>query len=169
MASNGQNYKMGDDALTGNGKPIDLDIEGDNYNAETYDQGHGEEDVGQTDDVPKKPSQSGYYKEDNLQVWKDSPHSHYMTHQFQRIIPRVGDRSPLPLGTTGVEDTLTKPPGRSDEESQEGKSRRGRVTQRRQTQENIGMFRDRHYASTHPIRKDRKGPTTKLRVVCQKK
>ncbi|KAL7180726.1 hypothetical protein ACSBR1_039732 [Camellia fascicularis] len=71
MASNGQKEKMGDDALARNGKPTDLDIERDNHNAETYDQGHGEEDVGQTDDVPKKPSQSGYYKEDNLQVWKD--------------------------------------------------------------------------------------------------
>ncbi|KAL7263887.1 hypothetical protein ACSBR1_001940 [Camellia fascicularis] len=71
MATNGQKEKIGDDALAGNGKPTDLDIEGDNHNAETYDQGHGEEDVSQTDDVPKKPSQSGYHKEDNLQVWKD--------------------------------------------------------------------------------------------------
>ncbi|KAL7249434.1 hypothetical protein ACSBR1_011595 [Camellia fascicularis] len=57
MASNGQKEKMGDDALAGNGKPTDLDIEGDNHNAETYDQDHGEEDVAQTDDVPKKPNQ----------------------------------------------------------------------------------------------------------------
>ncbi|KAL7234169.1 hypothetical protein ACSBR1_017709 [Camellia fascicularis] len=71
MTTNGQKEKIGDDALAGNGKPTDLNIEGDNHNAETYDHDHGEEDVGQTDDIPKKPSQSAYYKEDNLQVWKD--------------------------------------------------------------------------------------------------
>ncbi|KAL7254918.1 hypothetical protein ACSBR1_009135 [Camellia fascicularis] len=71
MASNGQKEKIGDNTLVGSGKPIDLDIEGDNHNAETYDQGHGDKDVGQTDDGPKKPDQTRYYKEDDFQVWKD--------------------------------------------------------------------------------------------------
>ncbi|KAL7167258.1 hypothetical protein ACSBR2_037843 [Camellia fascicularis] len=71
MTSNGQKEKIGDNTLVGSGKPIDLDIEGDNHNAETYDQGHGDKDVGQTDDGPKKPDQTRYYKEDDFQVWKD--------------------------------------------------------------------------------------------------
>ncbi|KAL7240234.1 hypothetical protein ACSBR2_005992 [Camellia fascicularis] len=71
MASDRQKEKIGDDALTGSGKPINLDIEGDNHNTKTYDQGHGDKDVGQTDDIPKKPDQTRYYKEDDLQVWKD--------------------------------------------------------------------------------------------------
>ncbi|KAL7228075.1 hypothetical protein ACSBR2_006908 [Camellia fascicularis] len=66
MASNGQKEKIGDDTLAGSGKPFDLDIEGDNHNAETHDQGQRERDVGQTDDVPKKPDQGRYYKEDDL-------------------------------------------------------------------------------------------------------
>ncbi|KAL7168066.1 hypothetical protein ACSBR2_038497 [Camellia fascicularis] len=66
MASNGQKEKIGDDTLAGSGKPIDLDIERDNHNAETYDQGQREKDVGQTNDVPKNTDQGRYYKEDNL-------------------------------------------------------------------------------------------------------
>ncbi|KAL7255359.1 hypothetical protein ACSBR1_009502 [Camellia fascicularis] len=67
MASNGQKEKMGDDALTGSDAPIDLDIEGDNHNTETYEQGQKERNVGQTGDASRKPDQSRYYKEDDLQ------------------------------------------------------------------------------------------------------
>ncbi|KAL7191965.1 hypothetical protein ACSBR2_023938 [Camellia fascicularis] len=66
MASNGQKEKIGDDALSGNDAPIDLDIEGDNHNTETYEQGQKEKNVGQTGDAPRKPDQGRYYKEDDL-------------------------------------------------------------------------------------------------------
>ena len=46
MASNGQKEKIGDDTPAGSGRPIDLDMEGDNHNAETRDQGHREKYVG---------------------------------------------------------------------------------------------------------------------------
>ncbi|KAL7166500.1 hypothetical protein ACSBR2_037217 [Camellia fascicularis] len=68
MASDGQKDKMGNDTPAGSGRPIDLDIEGDNRNTETRDQNHGAKDVGQTGDVLKKPNQSGYYNEDDLQI-----------------------------------------------------------------------------------------------------
>ncbi|KAL7205106.1 hypothetical protein ACSBR2_018096 [Camellia fascicularis] len=68
MASTGQQEKIGDDAPAGSRRPIDLDTEGDNHNAETRDQGQGKKDVGQTDDTPKKPDQNKYYNEDNLQI-----------------------------------------------------------------------------------------------------
>ncbi|KAL7216215.1 hypothetical protein ACSBR1_028209 [Camellia fascicularis] len=71
MASNGQKEKIGDDALTGSDAPIDLDIEGDNHNTKTNEQGQKERNVGQTGDTTRKPDQSRYYKEDDLQVWKD--------------------------------------------------------------------------------------------------
>ncbi|KAL7214239.1 hypothetical protein ACSBR1_026618 [Camellia fascicularis] len=71
MASNGQKEKVGDDTLTGNDAPIDLDIEGDNHNTETYEQGQGERNIGQTGDATRKPDQGRYYNEDDLQVWKD--------------------------------------------------------------------------------------------------
>ncbi|KAL7180401.1 hypothetical protein ACSBR1_043574 [Camellia fascicularis] len=71
MASDGQKEKIGDDTPAGSGRPIDLDIEGDNRNTETRDQNHRVKDVGQEDNVPKKTDQSRYYSEDNLQVWKD--------------------------------------------------------------------------------------------------
>ncbi|KAL7183695.1 hypothetical protein ACSBR2_025973 [Camellia fascicularis] len=71
MASNGQKEKIGDDALTGSDAPIDLDIEGDNHNTGTYEQGQKERNVGQTGDATRKPDQGRYYKEDDLQVWKD--------------------------------------------------------------------------------------------------
>ncbi|KAL7164915.1 hypothetical protein ACSBR2_040749 [Camellia fascicularis] len=71
MASNGQKEKIGDDALTGNGRPIDPDVEGNNHNEETRDQNHGEKDISQTGDTPKNADQGRYYNEDNLQVWKD--------------------------------------------------------------------------------------------------
>ncbi|KAL7182013.1 hypothetical protein ACSBR1_040849 [Camellia fascicularis] len=66
MASNGQQEKIGDDTPAGSGRPIDLDTEGDNHNAETRDQGQRKKDVGQIDDIPKKPDQNRYYNEDNL-------------------------------------------------------------------------------------------------------
>ncbi|KAL7187806.1 hypothetical protein ACSBR1_037792 [Camellia fascicularis] len=71
MASDGQKDKMGNDTPAGSGRPIDLDIKGDNCNTKTRDQNHGAKDVGQTGDVPKKPNRSGYYNEDELQVWRD--------------------------------------------------------------------------------------------------
>ncbi|KAL7195505.1 hypothetical protein ACSBR1_035685 [Camellia fascicularis] len=71
MASNGQKEKIGDNAPTGSDRPINLDVEGDNHNAETRDQGHGGKDVGQEGDTSKKTDQSRYYNEDNLQVWRD--------------------------------------------------------------------------------------------------
>ncbi|KAL7262102.1 hypothetical protein ACSBR1_000478 [Camellia fascicularis] len=71
MASNGQKEKIGDDALTGNGRPIDPDIEGNNHNEETHYQNHRKKDIGQTGDIPKNVDQGRYYNEDNLQVWKD--------------------------------------------------------------------------------------------------
>ena len=71
MASNEQKEKIGDDTPAGSGRPIDLDVTGDEYNAETRDQNHGVKDVGQTSDAPKKPDRSGYYNENDLQAWKD--------------------------------------------------------------------------------------------------
>ncbi|KAL7211175.1 hypothetical protein ACSBR2_014120 [Camellia fascicularis] len=44
MANDGQRQKVGDNTLTGSGKPIDLDIEGDNCNEETRDKNHGGKD-----------------------------------------------------------------------------------------------------------------------------
>ena len=37
----------------------------------TRDQSHGVKDTGQEGDAPKKTDRSGYYNEDDLQVWKD--------------------------------------------------------------------------------------------------
>ncbi|KAL7254203.1 hypothetical protein ACSBR1_008578 [Camellia fascicularis] len=71
MASDGQKDKMGNDTPAGSGRPIDLEVEGDNCNTETRDQNHGAKDVGQAGDVLKKLDQSGYYNEDDLQVWRD--------------------------------------------------------------------------------------------------
>ncbi|KAL7164006.1 hypothetical protein ACSBR2_040004 [Camellia fascicularis] len=71
MANDGQKEKIGDDTFIGSGKPVDLDIEEDNCNEETRDQNHGGKDVGQEGNVPKKTDQSGYYNEDDFQVWKD--------------------------------------------------------------------------------------------------
>ncbi|GMQ08167.1 hypothetical protein CsSME_00052019 [Camellia sinensis var. sinensis] len=61
MASNGQKEKIGDDTPAGSRRPIDLDVERDECNAETRDQNHGVKDVGQTGNAPKKPDRSGYY------------------------------------------------------------------------------------------------------------
>ena len=71
MANDGQKEKVGDDTPTESGKHIDLDIEEDNCNEETHDKNHGGKDVGQESGVPKKSDRSGYYKEDDLKVWKD--------------------------------------------------------------------------------------------------
>ncbi|KAF5945642.1 hypothetical protein HYC85_015870 [Camellia sinensis] len=48
-----------------------LDDEDDNCNTETRDQSHGVKDAGQKGDAPKTTDRSGYYNEDDLQVWKD--------------------------------------------------------------------------------------------------
>ena len=56
MASNGQKEKIRDDTPAGSGRPIDLDVTGDEYNAETRDQNTGVKDVGQTNN----PDRSGY-------------------------------------------------------------------------------------------------------------
>ncbi|GMP36921.1 hypothetical protein CsSME_00008857 [Camellia sinensis var. sinensis] len=71
MASNGQQETIGDDTPAGSGKPIDLDIEGDNHNTEARDQGHRENDVIPEGDTSKRTNQGKYYNEDNLQVWRD--------------------------------------------------------------------------------------------------
>ncbi|KAL7191538.1 hypothetical protein ACSBR2_023589 [Camellia fascicularis] len=71
MASTGQKDKIGNDTPTGSERPIDLDVEEDNCNEETRDKNHGGKNVGQEDDIPKKSDRSGYYNEDDLQVWKD--------------------------------------------------------------------------------------------------
>ncbi|GMP37159.1 hypothetical protein CsSME_00008973 [Camellia sinensis var. sinensis] len=66
MARDGQKEKTGDDTPAGSGRPIDLDVEGDNCNTETHDQNRSRKDVGQDDSVQKKPEQSKYYNEDDL-------------------------------------------------------------------------------------------------------
>ncbi|KAL7231857.1 hypothetical protein ACSBR2_009978 [Camellia fascicularis] len=71
MANNGQKEKIGDDTPTGSGKFVDLDVEEDNCNKETHDKNHGGKDVGQEGDIPKKMDRSGYYNEDDLQVWRE--------------------------------------------------------------------------------------------------
>ncbi|THG11328.1 hypothetical protein TEA_004291 [Camellia sinensis var. sinensis] len=71
MANDGQKEKDGDDTPTESGKHIDLDVEEDNYNKETLDKNHEGKDVGQEGGVLNKSDRSGYYNEDNLQVWKD--------------------------------------------------------------------------------------------------
>ncbi|KAF5944105.1 hypothetical protein HYC85_018182 [Camellia sinensis] len=71
MANNEQKEKVGDDTPIGSGKPIDLDVEEDNCNKETQDKNRGEKDVSQEGDTSKKSDQSGYYNEDDLQVWKE--------------------------------------------------------------------------------------------------
>ena len=71
MASNGQKENIGGDTPAGSGRPIDLDVEGDNHNTETRDQSHGVKDARQKGDAPKTTDRSGYYNEDDLQVWKD--------------------------------------------------------------------------------------------------
>ncbi|KAL7211857.1 hypothetical protein ACSBR2_014668 [Camellia fascicularis] len=71
MASNEQKDKIGGDGPTGSGRPIDLNVEGDNHNEETRDQNHAEKDIGQTGDAPKNANQGRYHIEDNLQIWKD--------------------------------------------------------------------------------------------------
>ena len=71
MASNGQRENIGGDTPIGSGRPIDLDIEGDNHNTETHDQGHREKDVNHECDTSKRTDQGKYYNEDNLQVWRD--------------------------------------------------------------------------------------------------
>ncbi|GMP84862.1 hypothetical protein CsSME_00038225 [Camellia sinensis var. sinensis] len=65
MANDRSKEKVGDDTPTESGKHIDLGVEEDNYNEETRDKNHGEEDVGQEGDVPKKSDRSKYYNEDD--------------------------------------------------------------------------------------------------------
>ncbi|KAL7181609.1 hypothetical protein ACSBR1_040496 [Camellia fascicularis] len=71
MTNDGQKEKVGDNTPTESGKYIDLDVEEDNCNEETRDKNHGGKNVGQEGGIPKKSDQSGYYNEDDLQVWKD--------------------------------------------------------------------------------------------------
>ena len=68
MANDEQKDQTGDNAPTGNGRSINLDVEGDNHNTETRDQSHGVKDAGQEGDAPKTTDRSN---EDDLQVWKD--------------------------------------------------------------------------------------------------
>ncbi|KAF5934264.1 hypothetical protein HYC85_030435 [Camellia sinensis] len=67
MANDRPKEKVRDDTPTESGKHIDLGVEEDNYNEETRDKNHREEDVGQKGDVPKKSNRSEYYNEDDLQ------------------------------------------------------------------------------------------------------
>ncbi|GMP27252.1 hypothetical protein CsSME_00003323 [Camellia sinensis var. sinensis] len=71
MANNRQKDKIGDEIPTKNGKYVNPNMEKDGCNEKIQDQNHDKKDVGQEGDVPKKSDQSGYYNEDNLQVWKD--------------------------------------------------------------------------------------------------
>ena len=71
MARSGQQENIGDDAPAGSGRPIDLDIEGDNHNTEARDQGHREKDDIQEGDTSKRTDLGKYYNEDTLQVWRD--------------------------------------------------------------------------------------------------
>ncbi|CAL5389516.1 unnamed protein product [Camellia sinensis] len=56
-----------DNAPAGSGRPIDLDVEGDNSNTDTRDQSHGVKEAGQEGDAPKTTDRSGYHNEDDLQ------------------------------------------------------------------------------------------------------
>ena len=71
MANDGQKDLIRDNAPAGSGRPIDLNVEGDDRNTETHNQSHGVKDAGQEGDAPKTTDRSGYYNEDELQVWKD--------------------------------------------------------------------------------------------------
>ncbi|KAL7261961.1 hypothetical protein ACSBR1_000370 [Camellia fascicularis] len=68
MANDGQKDQIGDNAPAGSGRPINLDVEGDDRNTETHDQSHGVKDAGQEGDAPKTTDRSGYYNEDDLQI-----------------------------------------------------------------------------------------------------
>ncbi|THG12995.1 hypothetical protein TEA_006976 [Camellia sinensis var. sinensis] len=50
MANDGQKDQTGDNGPAGNGRSINLDVEGDNRNTETHDQSHGVKDAGQEED-----------------------------------------------------------------------------------------------------------------------
>ncbi|KAL7248834.1 hypothetical protein ACSBR1_011084 [Camellia fascicularis] len=63
--------QIGDNAPAGSERPINLNVEGDDHNTETRDQSHGVKDASQEGDAPKTTDRSGYYNEDDLQVWKD--------------------------------------------------------------------------------------------------
>ena len=71
MANDEQKAQIRDNAPAGSRRPINLDVEGDDRNTETRDQSHGVKDAGQKGDAPKTTDRSGYYNEDDLQVWKD--------------------------------------------------------------------------------------------------
>ncbi|KAL7170633.1 hypothetical protein ACSBR2_035502 [Camellia fascicularis] len=71
MANDGQKDQIGDNTPAGSGRPIDLDVEGDDRNTETRDQSHKVKDTGQEGDAPKAKDRNRYYNEDDLQVWKD--------------------------------------------------------------------------------------------------
>ncbi|KAL7186697.1 hypothetical protein ACSBR2_028428 [Camellia fascicularis] len=45
MANDGQKDQIGDNAPAGSGRPINLDVEGDDRNTETRDQSHGVKDA----------------------------------------------------------------------------------------------------------------------------
>ncbi|GMP93346.1 hypothetical protein CsSME_00043224 [Camellia sinensis var. sinensis] len=68
MANDGQKDQTGDNALVGNRRSINLDVEGDNSNTETRDQSHEVKEAGQKGDAPKTTDRSNG---DDLQVWKD--------------------------------------------------------------------------------------------------
>ncbi|KAL7251453.1 hypothetical protein ACSBR1_013312 [Camellia fascicularis] len=71
MANDGQKDQIGDNAPAGHGRPINLNVKGDDRNTETRDQSYGVKDASQEGDAPKTTGRSRYYNEDDLQVWKD--------------------------------------------------------------------------------------------------
>ncbi|KAL7212992.1 hypothetical protein ACSBR2_015653 [Camellia fascicularis] len=66
MANDGQKDQIGDNAPAESGRPINLDVEGNNRNTETRDQSHGVKNASQEGDAPKTIDRSGYYNEDDL-------------------------------------------------------------------------------------------------------
>ncbi|KAF5933998.1 hypothetical protein HYC85_030169 [Camellia sinensis] len=58
MANDGQKDQIRDNAPTGSGRPIDLDIEGNDRNTETRDQSHGVKGAGQEGVAPKQQIES---------------------------------------------------------------------------------------------------------------
>ncbi|KAL7178426.1 hypothetical protein ACSBR2_031548 [Camellia fascicularis] len=89
MANDGQKEKVGDDTPTESEKHIDLDVEEDNCNGETRDKNHGGKDIGQEGGIPKKSDRSGYYNEDDLQVWKDR--CLRRDDEMKRIVDKLAD------------------------------------------------------------------------------
>ncbi|KAL7218912.1 hypothetical protein ACSBR2_012056 [Camellia fascicularis] len=105
MANDGQKEKVGDDTPTESGKHIDLEVEEDNCNKEARDKNHGGKDVGQEGGISKKSDRSGYYNEDDLQVWKDR--CLRRDDEIKRMANKLADlqMTPFPLQDTPIPAT----------------------------------------------------------------